>query len=73
MERLHIAQEADRLTVAAILIKNGYTVRQGKAKRQGKNSYEYFIEYTEAARPNDGLKAAARIIAGSDWERMDGE
>ena len=45
--RLTIAQEADRLTVAAILIKNGYTVRQGKAKRQGKNSYEYYVEYSD--------------------------
>lgn len=47
MERLYIAQEADRLTVAAILIKNKYTVRQGSQPRQGKKSYDYYLEYEE--------------------------
>lgn len=31
--RLFIKNEADRLTVAAILIKNGYTVRQTKVPK----------------------------------------
>ena len=50
-----IASVEDRLTVAAILIKNDYTVRQGKQLRQGKKSYEYYLEYT----PNDKPKQAA--------------
>lgn len=43
--RLVIASIDDRATVAAILVKNGYTVRPGKAKRTpaGK-SIDYFLE-----------------------------
>lgn len=43
--KIKIFMEADRLTVAAILVKNGYTVRQGKEKRTrtGK-SYDYYLE-----------------------------
>ena len=37
------------------LVKNDYTVRQGKQLRQGKKSYEYYLEYT----PNDKPKQAA--------------
>ena len=50
-----IASAEDRLTVAAILVKNDYTVRQGKQLRPGKKSYEYYLEYT----PNDKPKQAA--------------
>ena len=49
MDKVIIASVEDRLTVAAILIKNDYTVRQGK------KSYEYYLEYT----PNDKPKQAA--------------
>lgn len=45
MERLLIAKEEDRLTVAAILVKNKYTVRSGSQQRPGKRSYDYFLEY----------------------------
>ena len=31
--KIDINREDDRLTVAAILVKNGYTVRQGKERR----------------------------------------
>ena len=38
MDKVIIASVEDRLTVAAILVKNDYTVRQGKQLRQGKKS-----------------------------------
>ena len=55
MDKVIIASVEDRLTVAAILVKNDYTVRQGKQLRQGKKSYEYYLEYA----PNDKPKQAA--------------
>lgn len=55
MDKVIIASVEDRLTVAAILIKNDYTVRQGKRLRRGKKSYEYYLEYT----PNDKSKQEA--------------
>ena len=45
MDKIIISTQEDRLTVAAILIKNNYTVRQGKQQRPGKKSYEYYLEY----------------------------
>lgn len=42
---LKISTEADRLTVASILYKNGYTVTPTRLKRNGK-SYEYFVQYS---------------------------
>ena len=45
MDRVYIGLEADRLTVAAILVKNKYTVRQGSEKRAGSKSYDYFLEF----------------------------
>lgn len=39
MEKLKIMLEDDRLTVAAILVKNGYIVRQMKERVEGKKSY----------------------------------
>jgi len=35
MIKILISTEADRLAVAATLIKNGYTVRQGREKKTG--------------------------------------
>lgn len=35
MDKVIIASVEDRLTVAAILVKNDYTVRQGKQLRPG--------------------------------------
>ena len=45
MDRAYIGLEADRLTVAAILVKNKYTVRQGSQRRAGSRSYDYYLEY----------------------------
>lgn len=44
---LKIYNQEDRLTVASILIKNGYTVAQGKRQRtpNGK-SLDYFLKVT---------------------------
>jgi len=41
---LKIGNEADRVTVASILYKNGYTTRPVRRKKNGKN-YEYFVRY----------------------------
>lgn len=54
MDKIVIASLEDRLTVASILIKSGYTVRQGKQLRAGKKSYEYYVEYE----PNTDAGAA---------------
>lgn len=40
--------EADRLEIARLLIKAGYTVRIGKEKAAGKNTNVIFVEFTEA-------------------------
>lgn len=45
MESIEIFREDDRLTVAQILVRNGYTVRQTKRRPDGKRTYLYFIEY----------------------------
>ena len=37
--------ETEKLDLCRLLIKAGYSVRLGKAKQQGKNTYEHFIEY----------------------------
>ncbi len=42
---IRIKNEADRVTVATILYKNGYTVRPVRTKINGK-TYEYYVEYT---------------------------
>jgi len=46
--KIFIAKEDDRLTVAAILVKNGYTVRAGKRlKGNSKTMVEHFVETIE--------------------------
>lgn len=42
---LRISNEADRMTVVAILYKNGYSVSPIRRKKNGR-SYEYFIKYS---------------------------
>lgn len=51
MNRIIINLEADRLTVASILVKNKYTVRQGSQPRPGSKSYDYFIEFEPNPQP----------------------
>lgn len=46
--KIEIAKEEDRLTVAAILVKNGYTVRQSKQREGTKNKYTHYIEATKS-------------------------
>lgn len=41
---LKIGNEADRVTVASILFKNGYSVSPVRKKKNGK-TYEYYVEY----------------------------
>ena len=47
---LKIGNENDRLTVASILFKNGYSVFPARKKKDGK-SYEYYVEFE--MRPRD--------------------
>ena len=42
---LRISNEADRMTVVAILYKNGYIVTPLRRKKNGR-TYEYFIRYS---------------------------
>lgn len=44
-KRIKINKDEDRLTVAQILIKNGYTVRVVKVKRETGKAYDFYIEY----------------------------
>ena len=41
------ANETDRLALASLLIKMGYTVRIGKEKKENKNQNIVFVEYWE--------------------------
>lgn len=41
--KLEISRGDDRLTVATILIKNGYTVRQVRERKQPEKKYTYFL------------------------------
>ena len=45
MNRICIATEADRMAVAAVLVKNKYTVRSGSQRRPGTKSYDYYLEF----------------------------
>lgn len=45
MNRVNIENVADRMTVAAALIKNKYTVRAGSQRRPGSKSYDYYLEF----------------------------
>jgi len=44
--KLRIFNEDDRMAVAAILVKNGYQVSQGKELRTAK-SYDYYLEVVD--------------------------
>ena len=41
--------ESDRLELARLLIKAGYTVRIGKEKTPNRNTYRFFVEFEEGA------------------------
>ncbi len=56
--KIKIFREEDRILVAGILIKNGYTVRSGKARKtETGKTYDYFLEIFDeggSAGGNDG-------------------
>lgn len=52
--KIEIFKEEDRMTVAAILVKNGYRVSQGKG-RKSPNSKAY-VYYLEVDKPDDEVK-----------------
>ena len=41
---IKISNEADRITIASLLFKNGYCVEPVRFKKNGK-AYEYFVKY----------------------------
>lgn len=45
MSKMKINRLEDRLTIAKILVDNGYTVRQAREKRGKSNAFDYLIEY----------------------------
>ncbi len=52
--KIRVFNEDDRMKVAAILVKNGYQVSQGKEPRSPKSkSYDYYLEAVDV-RPNAG-------------------
>ena len=46
-QRFGALNESDRLTIAQLLIKAGYTVRLTKEKDGAKASYNHYIEFFE--------------------------
>ena len=54
---LKIGNEADRITVASILYKNGYSVSPVRKKRDSK-AYEYYVEYEQKSRNITEAEAA---------------
>ena len=63
MDRVYIDREDDRLTMAAILVKNKYTVRQGSRSRKGTKAYDYYIEYEPNAENKQAAYDAAETAA----------
>jgi hypothetical protein len=53
MVTLRINNEDDRVTVAGILVKNGYRVEQGKESLPGKRS-KYYVLFAEYIRDKQG-------------------
>jgi len=39
--------ETDRLEIAKLLVKAGYTVRIGREKKEKSNTYTHFVEFKE--------------------------
>lgn len=35
----------ERVQLCTLLVKAGYTVRFGRERKDGKNTYDYFVEY----------------------------
>ena len=52
--KIRIYTEEERLKVAAILIKNGYQVQQGKEKRPGKKILDYYLLVEDVRTENGG-------------------
>lgn len=45
--KVKIGAAEDRLTMVAILAKNGYAVQIVKSERDSKKSYDYYVEFEE--------------------------
>lgn len=45
--KLKVAKPEDRDAMIVILARNGYTVRQGKEKRNGEKTFTHFVEVVE--------------------------
>ncbi len=42
--RIRVSNEADRIAVASVLIKNGYAVKVLRVRREGKSQTETYLE-----------------------------
>lgn len=49
---LEIGNQEDRVAVASLLFKNGYTVSLAKAKIKNNKSYTYFVKYSKETSDN---------------------
>lgn len=57
--KIRIFNEEDRMRIAAILVKNGYRVSQGKERRAtSKNTYDYYLEYEDIRELASGGRSA---------------
>ena len=45
--KLYIAKTEDRDAAVVILARNGYTVRQGKEKKNGDKTFTHYVEVIE--------------------------
>ena len=53
MQRISIYNKDDRLTVAKILVDNGYRVSQGKERETPTSKkYDYYVEYEKKGESN---------------------
>ncbi len=59
--KIEIYNEDDRLKVAAILVKNGYTVRQTKEKRTPTGRSYYYFLIVEKEDEEDGRSAESGV------------
>lgn len=58
MTELRIANETDRLTVASILVKNGYAVCQKKTKDEGEKVASYKLKVFSIGGENESERKA---------------
>lgn len=65
--KLYISREADRDQVCMILCRNGYTVRQGKGKRDtGDTKKSSFVEVVDDGIGKTASAGGHEVVASAD-------